>query len=226
MRSEVQPKQIKNSWVERSRITKRIRCRKILAAKRLNGQEINKLTLALILFARSCISKASKVANTLKMRIPKHTKMRIPKYDDAFEDQPDLSQGLRLNPDQPMTAPPAQTTTSAPIIDTSESDSFSIRGKRQKKKQKKSTSQQTQAIVENVQSNHGYSSAIPITDTAFIGTASPRNPNERWSIDLHPNIPMEREMTIHEAEQCKKRILIKTSLIFDKLYVFFEIIFQ
>ena len=58
---------------------------------------------------------------------------------------------------------------------------------------------------------------MPIKDTTFIGTASARNSNERWTTDLHPNIPlepMERGMTVLEAEQCQEdnsdQILTKT----------------
>ena len=35
----------------------------------------------------------------------------------------------------------------------------------------------------------------------FFGTASPRNPNERWALDSDPNIPIENEMAVVEAEQ-------------------------
>ena len=46
-----------------------------------------------------------------------------------------------------------------------------------------SQSQQTQTTFEAIQSTHGYSSEMPIADAIFIGTTSPRNPNERWKND-------------------------------------------
>ena len=37
------------------------------------------------------------------------------------------------------------------------------------------------------------------SDTNFIGEVSPRNPNERWSVD--PNPKLTQEMTVLEAEE-------------------------
>ena len=71
-------------------------------------------------------------------------------------------------------------------------------------KQKKSSDQQTQSIIKDVQDTHGYSIEIHTSDTKFIGVASPRNAKERWTGDPNPNLPMEREMTVLEAEQLIK----------------------
>ena len=86
--------------------------------------------------------------------------------------------------------------------DTSDSETSSIRrSKRQLKKQKMESSQQTQTIIQDIQDKHGYSTELPVTDTTFIGTASPRNPNELWTVDSHSNFIAEREMTVLEVEQ-------------------------
>ena len=40
-----------------------------------------------------------------------------------------------------------------------------------------------------------------VSDTTFIDVVSPRNLNERRSVDPIPNLSIEREMTVLEAEQ-------------------------
>ena len=49
---------------------------------------------------RSCISSASNIARSLKMRVPK----RNPKYDEAFQNRPDLTQILNFSPIAPQVA--------------------------------------------------------------------------------------------------------------------------
>ena len=68
-------------------------------------------------------------------------------------------------------------------------------------KQKKFSDQQTQSIVQDIQYTHRYSTEIPVSDTKFIDAACARNPNERWTVDSNPNLPMDREITVLEAEQ-------------------------
>ena len=146
---------------------------------------------------------------------------RNPKHDDAFINRLDLTQILHFSPPVPFAAPPTQPITTGPsapqvasskqltpilrkekrkftVSDISDSYTSSLkRSKRLLKKQKKSKT--SSSIVENIQSTEGYSAEIPISDTTFIGEVSPRNPNERWSIDPNPNLP--REMTVLEAEE-------------------------
>ena len=151
------------------------------------------------------------------MRIPKPN----PEHDDAFTNQPDLTQILHFSPSVPLAAPPNNPSTSGPsasqvaspqqptpilrkerkgkrqmtLSDTSDSDTSSVRrSKRTLKKQKKSTT----SIFEKIQNTEGYSADIPVSDTTFIGEVSPRNPKERWTIDPNPNLT--RKMTVLEAE--------------------------
>ena len=82
------------------------------------------------------------------------------------------------------------------VSDTSDSDTSSVtRSKKMLKKQNKS-------IVEITKSTEGYSADIRLSDTIIIGVVSPRNPNERWTIDPIPNLP--REMTVLGAEKQPK----------------------
>ena len=55
--------------------------------------------------------------------------------------------------------------------------------------------------MQNIQNTQVYSTEIPFSDTTFVGASSPRNPNERWTAYLNPNLPIEPEMTVFEAEQ-------------------------
>ena len=156
---------------------------------------------------RSCISTASNVARSLKMRIPK----RNPKYDEAFQNRPDLTQILNFSPIAPQvvssdTAGPsgAQTTSSSqkqptPILrktskrkitvsDTSDSDTSSIRKSKRTLKKK---SQKSQTIVEKVRSTEGY------TDYQETGMAAESNEGA----ELSQNQP--REMTVLQAENAE-----------------------
>ena len=141
------------------------------------------------------------------MRIP----IRNPKHEDAFVYRPDLTEILHFSPPVPISAPPTQSThltkQLAPILhkekstftvsDTSDSDTVSVRrSKRKLKKQNKSL--KSPSIVENIQKTEGYSTEM-LTDLNFIGEVSPRNPNERWSVDPKHTLP--REMTVSEAEE-------------------------
>ena len=153
---------------------------------------------------RSRISTTSDVARSLKMRIPK----RNPKYDEAFQNRPDLTQILNFSPIAPQvvssdTAGPsgAQITSSSqkqptPILrktskrkitvsDTSDSDTSSIRKSKRTLKKK---SQKSQTIVEKVRSTEGY------TDYQETGMAAESNEGAEYS----QNQP--REMTVLQAE--------------------------
>ena len=151
------------------------------------------------------------------MRIPK----RNQKHDDAFANGSNLTQDLLFSPPVPLAAPPNNPNVAGPsaaqvaspqmptpilrksqrtekrkktISDRSDWDTSSVRkNKRTLKKKKAATS-----IVEKNQNKEGYSANITESNTAFIGEVSPRNPNVRWTTDLHPNLP--REMTILQAE--------------------------
>ena len=161
--------------------------------------------MSVISSGRSCISTSSNVARALRMRIPK----RNPKHDDAFLNRPESDQVLHFSPPFPIAAPPTQPDIAGPsapqltpstkhlipilrnekrtftVSDASESDPSSVRrSKRQLKKQKKPKSS---SIVENIKNTEGYSAELPISDTNIIGEVSPRNPNERWSVDPNPN---------------------------------------
>ena len=58
--------------------------------------------ISVVSSGRSCISSASNVARSLKMRIPK----RNPKHDQTFIDRPDLTQILFFSPSVPIAPPP------------------------------------------------------------------------------------------------------------------------
>ena len=156
---------------------------------------------------RSCISSASNVARSLKMRIPK----RNPKHDEAFINRTDLTQNLQLSPIAPiapqLTNPdaPGQSATRmasskppTPILrtsskrqltisNTSDSDTSSVR--KSKRTVKKKTSQ---TIVEKVSITECYSENVH----QDIGETSKRSSTE-WTEDIQ-NWP--REMTVLQAE--------------------------
>ena len=72
------------------------------------------------------------------------------------------------------------------VSDTSDSDTSSVRmSKRQLKTQKKTS--QSQSIVQKIQNTEGYSTELPNSVATFIGLASTRNPNKRWTVDPNPN---------------------------------------
>ena len=170
--------------------------------------------ISVVSSGRSCISSASNVARSLKMRIPK----RNPKQDEAFINRPDLTQILHFSLPAPIAPPPlnpneagpsavqmASPQTPTPILrktskrqftisDTSDSDTSSVRKSKRTLKQKKSS----QSLVEKIRNTEGYSTEIPESNSDFIGQVLPRNPNERWTVDPNPNLP--REMTVLQAE--------------------------
>ena len=120
----------------------------------------------------------------LELRIPK----RNLKQDEASPTQPSVA-----GPYAPQTTPILRKEERAlQVSDTSDSYTSSMQKiKRQLNKRKKASDQQTQSIIQNIQKTQGNSIEIPISDTTFIGVASPRNLNERWSVDPNPNLPME-----------------------------------
>ena len=155
---------------------------------------------------RSCISSASNITRSLKMRIPK----RNPRHDEAFLNRPDLTQILRFSPIAPQlttsnTAGPSATQMPSsvqpiptPILrktkkrqitisDTSDSDTSSVR--KSKRTLKKKTPK-SQTIIEKVRNTEGYS------DNAIQGIGDAGNSNE-WVEDTQ-NQP--REMTVLQAE--------------------------
>ena len=122
---------------------------------------------------RSCISSASNIARSLKMRIPK----RNPKHDKAFLNRPDSTQILRFSLIAPQlttsyTAGPSATQmpssvqpTPTPILrkttkrqitisDTSDSDTSSVR---KSKRTLKKMTPKSQTIIEKVRNTEGYS---------------------------------------------------------------------
>ena len=163
---------------------------------------------------RSCISTASNIARSLKMRVPK----RNPKYDEAFQNRTDLTQILNFSPITPQvassdTAGPSgaqiasvQTVQIAsvqkqltPILrksskrqltvsDTSDSDTSSIRKSKRTLKKK---SQKSQTIVEKVRSTEGYAD---YQDTGVVGES---NEGAEYSKD------QPREMTVLQAENAE-----------------------
>ena len=145
--------------------------------------------VSVISSGRSCISSASNVARSLKMRIPK----RNPKHDEAFINRPDLSQILQSSPIAPITPPPTNPNGAGPsatrmasskaptpilrksskrqltISDISDSDTSSVRKSKRTLKKKSS-----QTIVEKVRNTEGYSADV----NQDIGEASTRRSND------------------------------------------------
>ena len=165
---------------------------------------------------RSCISTSSNVARALRMRIPK----RNPKNDDAFLNQPDLTQILHFGPPLPIAAPPTQPDIAGPsapqltpstiqltpilrkekrtvtVSETSESDSSSVRwSKRHLRKQKKSPN--LSSLVESIQNTEGYSDVPTCQILIRISLEMYyQETRSQWSVDPKPNLP--REMTVLE----------------------------
>ena len=163
--------------------------------------------MSVVSSGRSCISTASNIARSLKMRVPK----RNPKYDEAFQNRPDLTQILNFSPIAPKvassdTAGPsgAQIASSVqkqptPILrktskrkitvsDTSDSDTSSVRKSKRTMKKK---SQKSQTIVEKVRSTEGYTI---YQDTGVVGES---NEGAEYSQD------QPREMTVLQAENAE-----------------------
>ena len=154
-----------------------------------------------IVSSRSCISISSNVSRALKMRIPK----RNPNHKEAFRNRQDLTQ-IHFCPQQPIAVPltqPTATSSSAlqltPMLpkshrsaltnsDKLDTETTSVR--RSKHKNKKSSNQKIQTIIEMIHSTEGYncpnrknspiqSIVIKRSSTykseVFIATRSPTN---------------------------------------------------
>ena len=156
---------------------------------------------------RSCISTASNIARSLKTRVPK----RNPKYDEAFQNRPDLTKILNFSPIAPQVAlsdtagpsgaqiPSSVQKQPTPILrktskrqitvsDTSDSDTSSIRNS---KKTLKKKSQKSQTIAEKVRSTESY------TDYQDTGVVGESNEGAEYSQDQ----PM--EMTVLQVENAE-----------------------
>ena len=168
---------------------KRDLIRKSTGDKKIKRNRKQADDVSVISSGRSCMSSASNVARSLKMRIPK----RNPKYFEAFINRPDLTQILQFNPIAPIAPPPTNPNIAGPsvtrmdstkaptpvlrksskrqltISDTSDSDISSVRKIKRTLKKKSS-----QTIVEKVRNSEGYSA-----DTnQDIGETSIRSSNE------------------------------------------------
>ena len=165
---ERRPKKIYDKTVEQKIIKhRRYLVRKILGDKKIKRNQKQADDISVGSSDRSCISTASNVARSLKMRIPK----RNPKHDDTFTNRSDLTQILHFSPPVPIAPPthnPSVAGSSAArvaspqmpthilrktekrqltISDTSDSDRSSVRkSKRTLKRQKKPTT----SIVEKI----------------------------------------------------------------------------
>ena len=205
---ERRPKKINEKTIEQKIYEhKRDRIRKNTGDKKIKRNRKQSDDVSVVSSGRSCISSASNVARSLKMRIPK----RNPKHDEPFINRPDLTQILQLCPISPYApqsinsdAPGPSATQMAlskpltPILrksskrqltisDTSNSNTSSVR--KSKRTLKKKTSQ---TIVEKVRNTEGYSE----NERQEIGEASTRSPTE-WTEDPQ-NLP--RELTVLQAE--------------------------
>ena len=205
---ERRPKKINGKTIEQKIYKhKRDLIRKNTGDKKINRNRKQSDDVSVVSSGRSCISSASNIARSLKMRIPK----RNPKHDEAFFNRPDLTQILQLSPISPYApqstnsdalGPSATRMTSSkpptPILrksskrqltisDTSDSDTSSVR--KSKPTLKKKTSQ---TIVEKVRNTEGYSE----NERQDIGETSTRSSTE-WT-ENPQNLP--REMTVLQAE--------------------------
>ena len=92
---ERRPKKLNEKTLEQKiQQHKRDLFRKNTGEKMIKRNRKNTDDVSVISSARSCISTASNVARSLKMRVPK----RNPKYDEAFKNRPDLTQILNFSP--------------------------------------------------------------------------------------------------------------------------------
>ena len=207
---ERKPKKITEQTIEHKIYKhKRDLIRKNTGDKKIKRNRRQSDDVSVVSSGRSCISSASNIARSLKMRIPK----RNPKHDEAFLNRPDLTQILRFSPIAPQlttsnTAGPSATQmpssvqlTPTPILrktkkrqitisNTSDSDTSSIR-KSQRTLKKKTPKSQT--IIEKVRNTEGYS------DNANQEVGNTRHSNE-WVEDTQ-NQP--REMTVLRAENAE-----------------------
>ena len=205
---ERRPKKINEKTLEQKiQQHKRDLFRKNTGEKKIKRNRKQTDDVSVVSSGQSCISTASNIARSLKMRVPK----RNPKYDEAFQNRPDLTQILNFSPIAPKvvssdTAGPsgAQIASSVqkqptPILrktskrkitvsDTSDSDTSSIRKSKRTLKKK---SQKSQTIVEKVRSTEGY------TDYQDTGIAGESNEGAEYSQD------QPREMTVLQAENAE-----------------------
>ena len=137
----------------------------------------------------------------LKMRIPK----RNPKHDEKFQNRPELTQILHFSPAEPIVAPPTQPPAAGPSAPqirpilrkeklsiqfsvTSDSYTSSVRRcKRQLKKQKRISYQQTQSIIHYIQDTHGYSIELSVFHTTYIRLLYNRWIKTNFLISFHYN---------------------------------------
>ena len=205
---ERRPKKISEKTIEqRIHKHKRDLIRKSTGDKKIKRNRKQADDVSVISSGRSCISSASNVARSLKLRIPK----RNPKHDEAFFNRPDLTQILQFSPIAPIAPPPSNPNAAGPyatrmdstkaptpilrksckrqltISDTSDSDTSSVRKSKRSLKKKSS-----QTIVEKIRNTEGYSADLH----QDIGETSIGSSNE-WMEDSQ-NIP--REMTVLQAE--------------------------
>ena len=205
---ERRPKKINEKTIEQKIYKhKRDLIRKNTGDKKIKRNRKQSDDVSVVSSGRSCISSASNVARSQKMRIPK----RNPKHDEAFINRPDLTQVLQFSPISPYA--PQSTNSDAPgpsatqmasskpptpilrksskrqlkISDTSDSDTSSIRKSKQTLKKKTS-----QTIVEKVRNTEGYSE----NERQDIGETSTTNSSD-WTEDPKNLL---REMTVLQAE--------------------------
>ena len=95
---ERRPKKISEKTIEQKiHKHKRDLIRKNTGDKKIKRSRKQADDVSVTSSGRSCISSASTVIRSLKMRIPK----RNPKHDEAFIDRPDLTQILQFSPIAP-----------------------------------------------------------------------------------------------------------------------------
>ena len=209
---ERRPKKISEKTIKQKfHKHKRDLIRKSTADKKIKRNRKQANDVIVISSGSSCISSASNVAQSLKMRIPK----RNPKHDEAFINRPDSTQILQFSPIAPIAPPPTNPNAAGPsatrivstkaptpilrksnkrqltISDTSDSDTSSVRKSKRTLKKKSS-----QTIVEKVRNTEGQSGDMH----QDIGETSTRSSNE-WMEDSQI-IP--REMTVLQAENEEK----------------------
>ena len=205
---ERRPKKINKKTLEQKvQQHKRDLFRKNTGEKKIKRNRKQTDDVSVVSSGRSCISTASNIARSLKMRVPK----RNPKYDEAFQNRPDLTQTLNFSPIAPQvassdTAGPSGAKIASsvqkqptPILrktskrqltvsDTSDSDTSSIRKSKRTLKKK---SQKSQTIVEKVRNTEGY------TDYQDAGVVGESNEGAEYSED------QPREMTVLQAENAE-----------------------
>ena len=176
---ERRPKKINEKTLEQKiQQHKRDLFRKNTGEKKIKRNRTQTDDASVVSSGRSCISTASNIARSLKMRVPK----RNPKYYEAFQYRPNLTQILNFSPIAPQVA------SSDTAGDTSDSDTSSIRKSKRTLKKK---SQKSQTIVEKVRSTEGY------TDYQDTGIAGESNEGAEYPQD------QPRKMTVLQAENAE-----------------------